>query len=492
MRGFSRGLLAAAISALMLPVAAQAADKALVIGVGKHIHVPANDLPGIDLDVDMARDLASMMGFDNVVQLRDRQATLDNVRKALAGLAQGTGASDRVLIYFSGHGMQVPDDNGDEADKMDEALVLSDVRAESGRVAGVLLDDEFDKLLARIPAAQVTVLIDACHSGTATKAFTLARSRVDVASSRGLGPGVTEMYEKSIKYADIAGRPAVSSRAYGVAAKPEMGGGNVVAVSAAADHQYARATSKGSLFTLGLNQAMSDAKAAQSGNLTLKTMHEVATRFIAEHAKPEQVHNPQITGNVTLAERPVKLAATTEGGGPNWRDAEEVVRRGAPLKISLNSRAHREGEKLLVAVDVPSEGYLNVLSIGPDDVPVVLFPNGFNQDNRVSPGQLTLPTPQMTFDLEARKPFGVSMVVAFLTKEPINLYQSAEGDRDSKGVLNDVIPRVSKAGMRAYGVQARPEAGQAQAPASGGVPLLAGRVISRVCAASGPCDAPRN
>lgn len=490
MRRFTKGMLSAAIAALMLPLAsgtAGAADKALIVGVGKHIHIPESDLPGIDLDIDMARDIASMMGFENVTLLKDQQATLDNVRKALAGLAQGAGANDRVLIYFSGHGMQVPDDSGDEADKMDEALVMSDARSEGGKVVGVLLDDEFDKALARIPAAQVTVLIDACHSGTATKAFTLARSSVDTRSSKSLGPGVGEMVEKTIKMADLSAG-AAGTRAYGVTAKPEMGGGNVVAISAAADHQYAQATSKGSLFTLGLNEAMTEAKSAQSGNLTLKSMHGVATRFIAAHAKPQQVHNPQLSGNTALAERPVKLTSTTEGGGPNWKEAEEVVRRGAPLRISLNSRAHRDGEKLQVAVDVPSEGYLNVLSIGPDDVPVVLFPNGFNQDNRVTPGQLTLPTAQMKFDLIAQKPYGASMVVAFLTKEPINLYQSAEGDRDSKGALKDVIPRASKAGMRSYGVQARPEAGAS----AGGAPLLAGRVTSRVCSTSGPCDAPRN
>jgi uncharacterized caspase-like protein len=487
MHGYKRCLLATALGALaLLSHAATAADKALIVGVGKHMHASSMDLPGIGLDVDMAGGIARMMGFHDVVELRDQKATLDNVRQALTSIAQATSSGDRVMIYFSGHGTQVPDENGDEPDKMDEALVMSDVRQSGNRVAGLLIDDELDQLLGRIPAKEVIVLVDACHSGTSTKAFSLSSSAIEVASSRSLGAGVTKMVEKSFKIADLPHGSNAATRSFGVAAKPEVGGGNVVSVAAAADHEYAQATSKGSLFTLGLNDALTAAKANQSGSLTLRSMHQVATRYISAHAKPAQVHTPQLTGNLALADQPLRLASTADGGGPNWQSAEEVVRQGGALKVVLNARTHREGEKLQVSVEVPSEGYLNIVSIGPDDVPVVLFPNGINKENKVSPGQLVLPTPQMKFDLVAQKPYGSSMVVAFLTREPINLYQTAEGARDSKGVLKDVIPRASMAGMRSYGVQARPESG------SGGAAMLAGRVTARVCAAAGPCEAPAN
>lgn len=481
MRSVGRRLVSVALAAAFAaPLAVQAADRALLIGVGKHIHQPSADLPGIDIDIDMAKGIASMMGFSDVSELRDHSATLDNVRGALRKMAQSVGSNDRVLVYFSGHGTQVKDNNGDENDGRDEALVMSDVRSNGG----MLIDDEFDALLSSIPAKEVIVLVDACHSGTSTKAFQLQTASVNPNSSRSLGPGVTQSVGKSIQ---VDALPDVSSaRGYGVAGKAEGGGSNSVSIAAAADHEVAQATGKGSLFTLGLYEAMQNAKADQAQGLTLRKMHAVAERYIKTHAADaRRVHTPQLTGNLALADRPVRLASTAEGGGPVWREFEGLVADAAPLQLSLNSTVHRDGEKLQISVDIPSDGYLNVVSIGPDDVPVILFPNGFNKDNRVTRGRLALPTQQMNFDLVAQKPYGKAMVVAVLTQKRINLYESADGERDSKGLLKDVLPRVSAAGTRAYAVQARPESSGAVAP------LMAARIVSRVCAASGPCDAPR-
>lgn len=64
-----------------------------------------------------------------------------------------------ILIYFSGHGGQMPDLDGDEDDKMDELYVFKD---------GYVVDDTLFKLLQlhKNPKSQCVLLSDCCHSGT--------------------------------------------------------------------------------------------------------------------------------------------------------------------------------------------------------------------------------------------------------------------------------------------------------------------------------------
>lgn len=95
-------LLAVALG-LGLGLTVQAADRALLVGVGQYRDASAN-LDGIDLDLDMMRDLVTLMGFTDLTVLQDAQATYANVRAALAQLIEQTRDGDRALFYFSGHG----------------------------------------------------------------------------------------------------------------------------------------------------------------------------------------------------------------------------------------------------------------------------------------------------------------------------------------------------------------------------------------------------
>ncbi|MCP4695308.1 MAG: caspase family protein [Gammaproteobacteria bacterium] len=102
------------------------------------------------------------------------RCVLENVyraefEKALADLAGAAKANDRVIIYFSGHGARVKDDDGDEAHdeyKRDEVFVTMDTRnmAELKR-AGVVPDDRFVALVNVLSTNRVITVIDACFSG---------------------------------------------------------------------------------------------------------------------------------------------------------------------------------------------------------------------------------------------------------------------------------------------------------------------------------------
>ncbi len=167
------------------------------------------------------------------------------------------------------------------------------------------------------------------------------------------------------------------------------------------------------------------------------------------------------------------------------RVTEDAAMLAGGLSVQLNKTFHREGEVVLVTIDIPRAGYLNVLSVGPDDVPTVLFPNRDHPDNRVSAGSLTIPNAQMKFDLQAMPPYGATLVAAFLSREALDFYQNGDGERDGEGAMQAPFARLSVASRN----QLRQLAGKSFAVLPRAAPLLGGMAYGGVCAASGACDA---
>ncbi|NJO14247.1 MAG: caspase family protein [Thioploca sp.] len=86
--------------------------------------------------------------------------------QALSKLAQVVNNQDRVIIFFSGHGSYVRDDNGDESDQLDDVLVPLDVNdLEMPRRQEVIVDDQLVQLVNALPTATVLTFIDACYAG---------------------------------------------------------------------------------------------------------------------------------------------------------------------------------------------------------------------------------------------------------------------------------------------------------------------------------------
>lgn len=117
------------------------------------------------------------LGF-HINTLADKQATKKNILQALQHLIQQLKAGDNICLHFSCHGQQMEDDNGDEADGLDEALIPYDARLtyQKGFYEGEnhLRDDELEKFLISIRqkigiTGSVLVTFDACHSGTANR-----------------------------------------------------------------------------------------------------------------------------------------------------------------------------------------------------------------------------------------------------------------------------------------------------------------------------------
>lgn len=163
---------------------------------------------------------------------------------------------------------------------------------------------------------------------------------------------------------------------------------------------------------------------------------------------------------------------------------EEAAALAGGLQVQLNKPVYREGELIVVTVDAPREGYLNVLSVGPDDVPTVLFPNQNHPDNRVAAGLLTIPTEQTKYDLKATQPDGAMLVTAFLSRDPLDFNASGETERDAQGALPAPFVRLSDDSRG----QLRQLAAKSFAASPRAAPMLGGMAYAAVCASTGPCD----
>lgn len=72
---------------------------------------------------------------------------------------------DLVILYFSGHGSHLPDDNGDEQDRWDETLVTRDVEGKDyPRAKDVLRDDQFTALVNALATDRILTVMDTCFS----------------------------------------------------------------------------------------------------------------------------------------------------------------------------------------------------------------------------------------------------------------------------------------------------------------------------------------
>jgi hypothetical protein len=117
-------------------------------------------LAACEYDANDMAAIAKSKGMKPTVLLT-RKATRANLLAGIRAAAKALKSGDLFFMSYSGHGGQVPDTNGDEADGKDETWCLYD---------GQLIDDELYYELSRFGAGvRILVLSDSCHSGTVTR-----------------------------------------------------------------------------------------------------------------------------------------------------------------------------------------------------------------------------------------------------------------------------------------------------------------------------------
>jgi hypothetical protein len=112
---------------------------------------------GCELDVDNVGRILSPLGYE-IRTLKTAEATRDGILASLYRTSENTTNGDIFVFYYSGHGGQQPDINGDEVDGRDETLVAYDRE---------VIDDKIHEALARFESGvRVVMISDSCNSGS--------------------------------------------------------------------------------------------------------------------------------------------------------------------------------------------------------------------------------------------------------------------------------------------------------------------------------------
>ncbi len=429
--------------AILIPAMAehaQGADRALLVGVGRYAQLDAQ-LSGVNLDIQMMTEFARILGFEReaIKVLENEGASTRRVAAAVENwLIEGVGPEDRVLFYFSGHGSQIPDVSQDENDAFDEVLLLYDAAIQQHErhrtLTGVLVDDDFSAMLARMRSRNILVILDACHSGSATRSLRL-------------NPRSFAVHETQVKFFPYSpDLEAAGGRGRFDVMEPDKSGpatDNFVALTACRDDEKTVATAQGSIFTLGLRQAVRSA-AADGRPITPEELKHQATRFIREQIRSDTIRfHPQIAGNAGLQKRPLALVSYGEGPGFVRQEMETLVDKShETIWIELNKSCFEVGDPLEISLWIPEAGYLNIVSIGADDQGTVLFPNQYHPGSRVNRGQLTIPGGHRNYALMADGRTGPRQIAAFVTQSPLNAF--ANGFRTPTDVLATLSPHSAR------------------------------------------------
>lgn len=343
---------ALALGGLALVVAAgpAAADEpgrhALLIGINDYRtnDAPATsgggprfpDLNGAVNDVELlAGVLVDRFGFppERVARLVDAEATREAILAALRDLAGRTKPGDAVYIHFSGHGSQVPDLDGDEADGADETILSHDARTADVRD---ITDDELGEALGPLRGRNVLLVLDSCHSGTATRGATVrARSvppdpRVELyraaARERPAQPRTRNVVEVELPYTLMTG---------------------------AAEHESALDGPIGGRYYGFFSYLLGRALERVPVDATPREVHEeVLAGFSSFARRLRQIAMPvpQLEAPAALLDRPI-LAVEARRARLPWAE----VASAAPGTLALDARGFDVAAPMLWAVYPPDE-----------------------------------------------------------------------------------------------------------------------------------------
>ncbi|MCF3641121.1 caspase family protein [Rhizobium sp. TRM95111] len=482
-------LAAAALAALAAAglgaAAAQAEDRALVIGVGTYQNLsPKQFLHGPKNDVALIEGLLKgRLGFrpEQIRLLKDEAATKAAI---LAGveewLVAGTSPGDRAYLYFSGHGLQVRDVNGEEQDGMDEAIAPFDIAPGEGDWTNVITDDEIDAITGKLKDRAVTLVVDACHSGTISRAATgqaeivegarflprFVEKPVEAAKTRGLriDLAVVDKPEK-VKQSGLEAWSAASS--YQIAwdddrIPPEDRNGVFTAAYVAGHDTVSGDNNANGLVSLselfefvkkqsqaycvvkdkcqGLDPQLEVNNAALGGSVTRPPDGE-ATATQAGDTAVEQVkveNTPQV---VVVAVDPVQAIGDILGREETG-DVTVTLDRGVQLK---------NGDVFRITVTSGTGGHLLLFDVNRDGKATQIFPNeAAEKITALSPGApITIPDDYYGFDFEADGE-GESVLVAIVVADPLDLSKLAPASQgltvelDARPTIADVVGALKK------------------------------------------------
>lgn len=423
-----RSIAALAALALVGAAAAQALPAqretrhALIIAIGDYADPAIDTLPGVVHDLRSARRMAHAMAVpdSHITVLRDRQATADGIRAAIAALQTRVRDGDRVFVYFSGHGTRWYDP-ALPAGGCTEGLLAAD-----GQVLG---NSEFGERLAPMARRvdKMLVFYDACFSGGLAGA---------AARTRGLRAGAAVITPKfsSAGSPQACAQPSnfrtrsLAQTLQQAQALPQ----NVVHVAASrSDELSFDSSTQGGFATAAWRDCLlGEARDLDgSGAITVSEVTQCAQAKITKALAAEPgVSGQQMTlaGNAAFvpawmgaafvppaaAASPADILAELHGQRDGSR-AVSVTLRQSVLKIGVDA--------LQLDITTARDGWLYIAQAGSDGRSLyLLYPNQLAADNRVRAGQ-ALSLPGKAWEIVAGGPPGPETLLVMVTDAPRDL-----------------------------------------------------------------------
>jgi hypothetical protein len=124
----------------------------------------------------MANFLRDNLGFkrNDVRVITDEHPwdlpTAENIREAMAALVHDAQPNDSLVLYFSGHALQVKDMSGQESNGLAECICAMDYHGDPysySYTPGLISDNTMHELMVKpLPRkCRLTAIFDSCHSG---------------------------------------------------------------------------------------------------------------------------------------------------------------------------------------------------------------------------------------------------------------------------------------------------------------------------------------
>jgi hypothetical protein len=227
-------------------------------------------LGGCEYDAQDLQAIAQGRGFQTTMLLT-KEAVADSVTAEIGRAAAELRPGDVFLLTYSGHGGQVEDQNGEEADERDETWALYDRQ---------LVDDELYALWGKFAeGVRILVLSDSCHSGSVTRELFYESSPAnDEAGAR---------FKKVPREVEEATYRAHKALYDGIQQANPLGdqvgvGASVLLISGCQDNQFSRDGDRNGLFTQRLREVWGDGFSAS---------HRAFYRAISDLMPPDQTPN---------------------------------------------------------------------------------------------------------------------------------------------------------------------------------------------------------
>ncbi|PID59599.1 hypothetical protein CSB45_00850 [candidate division KSB3 bacterium] len=435
-------MLCCALILWSLPASAE--RYALLVGIDAYSW-PITALDGCLKDVEMMRNLLTKY-FDfpaeDVKTVLNEEATFASIEAAFRShLIEQAQPGDAVVFYYSGHGTRTPDGNGDEADQFDESLCPVD--SSPYNESSWLTDDILNDWLSKLRTKQVTVILDSCFSGTATRAGREYRSKF---ADFGFHAPKDNLIKSNYHDSDMA---------------------HVLLAASSPEESSLQISGTGSLFTMVLADVLLKASADVTYQFVIDAVAPAVSQLIAEHF-PDSPQTPQAEGDLAqpvFAEDPAASASLppAEAGETAEGLAESVQYADFPLHISTNKTAFEENDVMVVSVEAGRDCYLALYIIDAEQHVTQIFPNKWQQENFIKAGEsVQIPPDGADFRFRMTGPFGTETLKADASTKQFPDLEHLEWDQKEAFMEFGCLP-LPKLNMRGVSVEQNQQVERSQA-----------------------------